>query len=107
MPSAYTPRGANSNPPTAQAQIAVTASQQPLTIPGAPFVSDTPARFMVDGTVPITWCYGNEAGLTVNNGVPMVANSVELFSIPSNVTQISVIAAGTGSTLRIVVGDGV
>lgn len=101
--------------PKAQASGAVTASVTTIDLAAAfgaqlnaalAAENDLPARFLVDGTVNIAWCYGNNPGLTYANGEVMLANSVELFQIPVGVTVISVIAGGTGSTLRIMLGDG-
>lgn len=103
--SAFTPRGANITTPAAQVSGAVTASVTQITLP-ALAQGENIARFMVDGTQPIFWCYGTNANLTTANGVPMVSNSVELFGIPGGTLTISVIAGTTGSTLRINLGDG-
>lgn len=67
--------------------------------------TDLPARFIVDGTSTLAWCYGTNANLTAANGVAMLANSCEVFSIPVGVTVISAIGTA-GSTLRICPGDG-
>jgi hypothetical protein len=101
----FQPRGASGNPPAAQASIAVTTAVQQLTLPQLPSEGGT-MRVVVDGTSNIAWTFGVAAGLTMNNGVPMLGNTVESFSIPASVTQLSVIGAATGSTLRVVVGDG-
>lgn len=103
--SAFTPRGANQTTPAAQVSIAVTAAIQQITLPTLSN-GENVARFIVDGTAPLAWCYGTNANLTVSNGVPMLANSVEVFGIPANILTISVIAGTTGSTLRINLGDG-
>ena len=104
--SAFTPRGANPNPPVAQVNVGVTAAVQQINLQNAPYANETVARFVVNGTVAIAWCYGAQAGLTTSNGVLMLGNTVEVFSIPKDVTQISCIAGGVGSTLSIIVGDG-
>lgn len=103
--SAFTPRGANQTTPAAQVSVAVTASILQITLPTLAN-GENVARFMVDGTQPIFWCYGTNANLTTSNGVPMVSNSVEVFGIPAGTQTISVIAGTTGSTLRINLGDG-
>lgn len=103
----FTPRAANTTTPASQVALAVTASVQQMTLPGAPYASETSARFVVDGTSTIAWCWGSNANLTVNNGCYMLANSIEIFTIPSGITQVSVVSSGTASTLRIVVGDGI
>lgn len=110
--SAFTPRGMAQAiaTPKAQANVAVTGvgvQTIDLVAPfGAPFASETVARFHNDGTQVIAWAYGPAAGLLVGNGETMLANSLELFSIPAGVTTIAVTAAAAGSTLRVMVGDG-
>lgn len=106
QPVPFTPRAANQTTPAAQVNGAVTAAVTQIALPAGPYVSETTGRFIVDGTQPIAWAYGAQSGLTTGNGCYMLANTVETFGIPAGVTQISVIAAATGSTLRIVVGDG-
>jgi hypothetical protein len=103
---AFQPRGSNQTTPAGTVSGAVTASVTQINLPSAPYATDTVGRFVNDGTQEIFWAYGSESGLTTANGVPMLANTVETFSIPAGVTQISVIAGATGSTLRITVGDG-
>lgn len=88
-----------------QASIAVTAVVQQLDLPAIP-AGGGAMRVVVDGTANVAWTYGAVAGLTLNTGVHMLANTVEVFSIPGNVTQLSVIGAAAGSTLRVIVGDG-
>ena len=107
--SAFVPRASNAaqaDPPTGTVSLAVTAAIQQITLPNAPYATETIARFAVIGTGPVYWCYGNSASLSTSNGVPQLQNSVELYGIPRNVTQISVIAAATGSTLSVTIGDG-
>lgn len=101
----FQPRGASGNPPAAQASIAVTTAVQQLTLPQIPSEGGS-MRIVVDGTANVAWSFGVVAGLTMNNGLPMLANTVESFSIPAGVTQLSVVGSATGSTIRVVVGDG-
>jgi hypothetical protein len=101
----FTPFGANTATPTAQVELAVTASAQTLTLPTLP--QATQVRIAVVGTDPVSWAYGNAvAGLTVANGVPMLGNSVEVFGLPFGTTQLSFISSGTASTVRVVLGEG-
>ncbi|CAB4188172.1 hypothetical protein UFOVP1165_65, partial [uncultured Caudovirales phage] len=60
------------------------------------------------GTQTIHWLYGNVAVTTTGAamGVPMLANTVETFTVPAGITQLSVIAAAVGSSLYVTVGDG-
>lgn len=109
--SAFTPRGMDQTiaTPKSQANVTVTGAGVQtidLTTVGAPYASDTQARFMVDGTQPIAWCFGTGAGLTYNNGEAMLGNSLELFDIPRGVTTIAVTATAAGSVLRVMPGDG-
>jgi hypothetical protein len=104
---AFQPRAANQTPPRTQVNGAVTAAVTQINLTDSPFETECSARFVVDGAQSVAWAYGAQAGLTTGNGVFMLANSVEVFTIPAGITQISVIAAATGSTLRITVGDGV
>jgi hypothetical protein len=106
QPFPFLPRGANQNPPVAQINIAVTAAVQQLTLTNAPQVTETTIRVSVDGTQNVAWSFGVAAGLTTGNGVFMLANTVETFTLPIGVTQLSCIAAATGSNLRVSVGDG-
>ena len=108
--SAYAPRASNADsvdPPTGTASVAVTTSIQQITLPGAPYGGETIGRFVNSGTQTIFWCYGTSASLSVSNGMPMMANTAELFTLPKSITKISVIGPATGSTLYITAGDGV
>jgi hypothetical protein len=103
----FQPRAANQTTPAAQVNGAVTASVTQINLPATAGTSSVNARFCVHGTDPVSWAYGSRSGLTLGNGVFMLPNSAEVFTIPAGVTQISVISSGTASTLRIVLGDGV
>jgi len=101
----FQPRGATGTTPTANASLAVTASVQQITIPAVSNDGGT-MRIVVSGTQEIAWSYGVSSGLSLSNGVSMLANTVESFAIPGGITQLSVVAAATGSTIRVHVGDG-
>jgi len=101
----FQPRGATGTTPTANASLAVTASVQQITIPTVSNDGGT-MRIVVSGTQEIAWSYGVSSGLSLSNGVSMLANTVESFAIPGGITQLSVVAAATGSTIRVHVGDG-
>lgn len=92
--------------PDAQRPITTTSAVQTLNLPSTSRLGQT-MRIMVDGTDPIAWAYGNSTGLTMDNGVPMVGNSVEVFGLPAEVTQLSVIGKTGGSVVRVVLGEGV
>ena len=100
----FTPFGANSTTPTAQAALAVTASAQTLTLPVFPNANQV--LVTVVGTDSVYWSYGSASGLTVNLGVPMLGNSQRVFGIPLGTTQMSFISSGTASTVRVVLGEG-
>jgi hypothetical protein len=104
----FQPRGANQNPPVAQSALAVTTAVQQVSLPGvSPNGSETTMRIVVDGSSNIAWAYGAQAGLTYANGNAMLGNTVETFNVPNGVTQLSVIGAASGSTIRIHIGDGI
>lgn len=105
----FQPRACNGTQnvtPAAQVSGAVGVAQATIALPGAPYDGETTARFLVDGSQNIAWAYGNATGLLYTNGCAMLGNSVETFTIPAGVTQISTIALVAGSTLRIIIGDG-
>lgn len=101
----FQPSGANVDPPTANTSLAVTASVQQLTIPVIRSGVGT-IRIVVSGTQEVAWSFGVAPSLTLTNGVAMLPNTVETFTVPPNVTQISVVAAATGSTIRVHTGYG-
>lgn len=92
--------------PKTNANVAVTTAIQQITLPNAPYPSETIARFVVSGTQAVSWVYGADFVLTATNGCIQLGNTVEVFGIPAGVTQVSVIATATGSTLFICPGDG-
>jgi hypothetical protein len=105
----FHPIGASAATPAAQASGAVTASVTQITLPTLPATQgsrDVVYRFVVDGAQAISWAYGTNSNLTVSNGVYMLGNTVETFLVPQGTTTISVIAAATGTTLRLIPGDG-
>lgn len=107
IPFPFQPRASNQNPPAGTTNGAVTAAVTQINLPGtAPYETETTGRFVNSGAQTIFWAYGTQAGLTAANGIPMLANTVETFTIPAGVSTISVIAAATGSTLYITAGDG-
>lgn len=101
------PDGVNS---TNTANLAITASAQTLTC-------DVTAnagryvhyRFVNSGTQEIFFRMGNAANppgtAVAGTNQSMLAGTVEVFSGPPGLV-ISVIAAGTGSTLRVTAGEG-
>ena len=107
----FGPRSANLAVPAAQANLAVGTAAATLTLPGMLANNETAAeatiRVHVDGSQPIAWCWGNNANLTYANGVSMLGNSVETFSVPGGISQMSFIALAAGSTVRVILGDGI
>lgn len=102
---AFQPVGSFTAPPVCSAQIEVTTSVQALTLPVSNIVNGT-MRLVVSGTSNVAWCYGDNPELTMANGVVMLADTVEVFALPSSVGEISVIGASTGSTFIASAGDG-
>ncbi len=85
--------------------IAVTGSSQQLTLPS---ISNQGATgvFTNIGTQTVFIAY-NSVTASVSTCMPLLANTSRTLSIPPGVSQISVIAGTTGSTLYVTVGDGV
>jgi len=101
----FQPRGASGTTPTAQVATTIAATVTTFNIP--PMGADGGSILIaVDGTANVAWSYGASTGLTVSNGVFMLANTKETFSIPGGVTQMSVIGASAAGTFRVMVGDG-
>lgn len=63
-------------------------------------------RFANMGTQVIYWLQDLVNTITVANGTPMAANSIETFTLKPGV-PVQVIAPATGSTLTISMGEGV
>lgn len=82
--------------------LAVTASNQTLTI--TPGIGNRSIRILVTGTQNVFFSYGATAALATST--PLLANTVETFFLASDTTQISFIAAATGSTIYITLGEG-
>lgn len=103
----FLPRGANQNPPKAQDNIATTAAVQTFNLTNTGGVeTETTIRVVNQGSDVTAWCFGNQAGLTLGNGEFMLSNTVETFTLPAGVTQISVIGSAGGNTFRVMAGDG-
>jgi hypothetical protein len=106
----FQPRAANQQPPLAQDNIASTTSAvQTLTLTntaGTGLETECTIRVVNQGTDVTAWCYGTRAGLTLANGILMLPNTVETFSLPAGVTTLSVIGSAGGNTFRVNAGDG-
>ena len=101
----FQPRGASGTTPTAQTALAITAAVQQITLPLIP-AEGCSMLIAVDGASNVAWSFGISSGLTISNGVFMLANSKETFGVPGGITQLSVIGASAVGTFRVIIGDG-
>lgn len=99
----FQPRAANQNPPLSQVAGAGTGSVAQITVPLVQ--TECTMRIVIDGPSSGAWCYGTQAGLTASNGVFMVGNTVETFSLPAGISTLSFIFA-SGTNFRVIFGDG-
>lgn len=83
--------------------IAVTATAQSLALTNT-VGNSVAVRFANIGTQTVFVTFDNTVA-TATNGVPLPAGQVEAFTITTQY-PLSVIAAGTGSTLYVTVGEG-
>lgn len=84
--------------------IAVTASSQQLTLPS--IGADGGSLVLTNiGTQTVFIAYGSVTA-SVSTSMPLLPNSSQVISIPGGVSQLSVIAAATGSTLYATAGQG-
>lgn len=85
--------------------IAVTATSQPLAVPVAG-IGVRSIRIANIGTqvIFLKFAAGTSAA-TVTTDMPMLANTVETFLLPNDIGSINVIAAATGSTMYLTVGE--
>lgn len=106
----FAPMGANvpaaNGAPVAQGSIAVTTAVQQVPLSATSASDKNTIRIVVDGASSIAWCCGINPLLTMSNGVPMLGNTIETFTIPDNVSQLSVIGSAAGSTIRVLIGEG-
>lgn len=86
--------------------LAVTESNQTLTLSPNGGAMTRSIRLVNIGTQTVFVALGTVTS-SVTTSMPILANSVEVFTLPAGITTLSVIAAGTGSTLYATVGDGV
>jgi len=101
----FAPNGAIGTTPTAQTTLAVSAAVQQVTLPIVPQGGCT-MRLITDGGTGIAWAAGTAGSMTINNGCFQMPNTTFDYSVPSGVTQISVIGASAAGTLRIILGHG-
>lgn len=106
----FLPRGLNQNPPVAQDNFVTTAAAVTAnltnTAPGGGNEMETTVRIVNQGNDPTAFAFGAAPGLTLGNGEFMLGNTVETFTLPAKVSQITVIGSAGGSTLRVHAGDG-
>lgn len=86
--------------------LAVTASNQTLTLSPNGGSMTRSMRIAVIGTQTVFIALGTVTS-SVTTSMPILANSVEVFTLPAGLTTLSVIAADTGSTIYVTVGEGV
>ena len=88
--------------------IAVTTANQTLVIPDVPF--GTRALRMVNTGSQIVFIDFVKSGLTgvatVTTSIPVLPNTVEVFTFGNNIGSMVVVAPATGSTLYITYGEG-
>lgn len=99
----FQPRAANQNPPITQVVGAGTGAQATVAVPIVE--TECTLRIVNDGPASLAWCYGNQAGLTLANGVFMLGNTVETFNLPAGIATLSFIVAA-GNNFRVHFGDG-
>lgn len=101
----FQPAGASGTTPNAQASVAISIAAQQVDLP--PTNSDNNAMLVVvDDAVNVAWSYGASSGLTLSNGVFMRGPTAALFTLPPNVSQLSVIGSAAVGNFRVVVGMG-
>jgi hypothetical protein len=86
--------------------LAVTASSQQLTLPTPMANGPQTIMLTVIGIQDVFFAMGSvTASLTTS--MPLLAGTTRAFTLPDGVTQISVIAANTGSTIYATLGTGI
>lgn len=100
---AFQPRAANQATPATQVVGAGTGAVAQVTVP----VGETECtiRVVIDGPGSGAWCYGTQAGLTASNGVFMLGNTVETFTLPANISTLS-FNFPAATNFRVHFGDG-
>ena len=86
--------------------LAVTESNHTMTLSPNGGAQTRSVRLANIGTQTVFVALGTVTS-SVTRSMPVLANSVEVFTLPGGVTTLSVIAASTGSTLYATIGDGV
>lgn len=96
----------NFEPTGATQNEAVTTSAETISLAGKLSDKDGSVRLANIGTVTIFVTLDGTTP-TVNNAIPMPANTVEAFSMPVGKLDVKHIAAATGSTLYVTPGRGI
>ena len=86
--------------------LAVTAEDQTMTLSPNGGTQTRSLRLANIGTQTVFVALGTVTS-SVTTSMPVLANSVEVFTLPGGITTLSVIAEATGSTLYATIGDGV
>lgn len=86
--------------------LAVIGSNQTLKLSPNGGAMTRSIRLANIGTQTVFVALGTETS-SVTTSMPILANSVEVFTLPASIDTLSVIAADTGSTLYATIGDGV
>jgi hypothetical protein len=81
--------------------LAVTASSQAITLPTRN--GNASVRIVVVGTQNVFWRLDGAAAVATST--PMLANTVETFFLSRDATTINFIAAATGTTVYITIGE--
>ena len=91
----------------ATVNTAVTGSNQTLALGAGVGLGTVAVRVANIGTQTIFIDFGtsNTVAATATS-IPMLANTVEVFTIPNDVTHIAFVAGTTGSTVYVTVGEG-
>lgn len=100
---AFRPLGVNRT-----VNIAVTTASQTLPIPDTPFGTRS-VRMVNFGSQVIFIDFlnsGTVGNASVTNSIPLLPNTVEVFTIGNDLGSIITIAAATGSTLYVTYGEG-
>lgn len=98
---AFKPLGVNKT-----VNVAVTATSQLLAVPNVPY-GTLALRMANVGTQTIFIDFVTTTGTAVaTTSIPLLANTVEVFTLGNDITHVSAIAGTTGSTLYITYGEG-
>jgi NADH:ubiquinone oxidoreductase subunit 4 (subunit M) len=87
--------------------LTVTGTAASITLPGA--TGNRSVRIVVKGTSDVYWQYGGAAAIPASGanatGTYMLAQTIETFFLPRDVTTMSFIGVSTGSTVYVTIGE--